>query len=541
MSAAFRPSANAHFRKKEWKAAIDLYTKAIEAETDQSQQGPLLANRSIAHAELGNLDAALIDTRLWTVLSPTSSKAWTARAKLSVKRKLYDEAKAIETAPDSQTKRLHVVALKKTKAIRYREPKPEVVDMLLGDFERSPVSRIKRAMADGFQIKPGSALALLMANYELGLQGFQKLENNVGKVRGLVGGGGGGSNTNQELSECIMVDSRTFIVTKGSDPSMSLSDKLNALGRIDAQALRLSRYYDQMMAYDGKAMVADLNRRIAQGESWSIVRRSCSVLSRGNIVNAFIERQYKRYGEAVKLARMAVDVLEEGNRLWPDVASESKGSSFKSTLVRLAKAYSMEVQLDVVRAGGTASSIKAVESTAQEILAENPQECWPSVHDFDPSRLAYFVLPTVRAYYALAVCAGLVATTALSDIPERQASTASVEWAKKSARYYELAAQFAPDDDSRKALSLYGAAESHLLAGGKTVGEVLKLADEAEKVRSELVRFYEELEPRNATFDFVRLPVNVNFLDMYKEHFEKMPGEIILYRQVGNKTISDGV
>lgn len=85
----------------------------------------------------------------------------------------------------------------------------------------------------------------------------------------------------------------------------------------------------------------------------------------------------------------------------------------------------------------------------------------------------------------------------------------------------------------------------------------------------------EELEPRNATFDFVReqaselreqlsratdetdflskvvkpvstinvlgLPVNVNFLDMYKEHFEKMPGEIILYRQVGNKTISDGV
>lgn len=111
MSAAFRPSANAHFRKKEWKAAIDLYTKAIEAETDQSQQGPLLANRSIAHAELGNLDAgqshhpqacviadeirdctALIDTRLWTVLSPTSSKAWTARAKLSVKRKLYDEA-----------------------------------------------------------------------------------------------------------------------------------------------------------------------------------------------------------------------------------------------------------------------------------------------------------------------------------------------------------------------------------------------------------------------------------------------------------------
>lgn len=31
----------------------------------------------------------------------------------------------------------------------------------------------------------------------------------------------------------------------------------------------------------------------------------------------------------------------------------------------------------------------------------------------------------------------------------------------------------------------------HLLAGGKTVGEVLKLADEAEKVRSELVRFCE--------------------------------------------------
>jgi hypothetical protein len=46
---------------------------------------------------------------------------------------------------------------------------------------------------------------------------------------------------------------------------------------------------------------------------------------------------------AARLARMAVDVLEEGNRLWPDnqVSYDDKGHSFKSTLVRLAKTYLM--------------------------------------------------------------------------------------------------------------------------------------------------------------------------------------------------------
>lgn len=102
-------------------------------------------------------------------------------------------------------------------------------------------------------------------------------------------------------TECIMVDTRTFIITEGSDPSFNLSDRLNALGKLDAEGLGLvSRYREQIIAHDGKAIVADLNRRLPQ-EGWAIVRRSCSVLSRGNIINAYIERQYKRFSTSTHL------------------------------------------------------------------------------------------------------------------------------------------------------------------------------------------------------------------------------------------------
>jgi hypothetical protein len=98
-----------------------------------------------------------------------------------------------------------------------------------------------------------------------------------------------------------MVDTRTFIITEGSDPSFNLSDRLNALGKLDAEGLGLvSRYREQIIAHDGKAIVADLNRRLPQ-EGWAIVRRSCSVLSRGNIINAYIERQYKRFSTSTHL------------------------------------------------------------------------------------------------------------------------------------------------------------------------------------------------------------------------------------------------
>lgn len=139
-----------------------------------------------------------------------------------------------------------------------------------------------------------------------------------------------------------------------------------------------------------------------------------------------------------------------------------------------------EVQLDVTREDGLASSLRAVEATANEILNENPQKDWLSNH-IDPARLAYFVsyffllspyshrysvnlvsrqvLPTARAYCALAICSGFVAQATLDDIPPRRAVTANIEYSQKASRYYELAVRYLPEDDSRKTLCLFGALE----------------------------------------------------------------------------------
>ena len=81
------------------------------------------------------------------------------------------------------------------------------------------------------------------------------------------------------------------------------------------------------------------------------IRLMCSILTRGNIISAFLHSKNKNFGTAIAGAQISIGILEEGNRLWSSVSFEDKGISFKPTLIRLMKTFLMsEFTLYPVRA-----------------------------------------------------------------------------------------------------------------------------------------------------------------------------------------------
>ena len=56
MASDLRAAGDQHYEAKEYKKAVEYYTKAIEAETDLGDTAFSLSSRSAAYIHLGNLD-----------------------------------------------------------------------------------------------------------------------------------------------------------------------------------------------------------------------------------------------------------------------------------------------------------------------------------------------------------------------------------------------------------------------------------------------------------------------------------------------------
>ncbi|GAA5959087.1 hypothetical protein JCM3765_006336 [Sporobolomyces pararoseus] len=520
LSTALKAQGNAHFAKKEWDKAIEFYTKAIEAETETDLKAPLYSNRSAALVHKDRLEEALNDANACIDARPTWSKAYARLAEVFARKQLFLKAitayeKAIERAEDPAAKARYEAALKLTKATSERNAKTYTKMSGQGkvstEVDKSAVAKLSRAFAEGWRPKSGGSLELLAFSYNVGKEGFQHLEENIWRVNGQEAGNAG-TNTNQELSECILLDPNGLVIPAGSDPSYPLVKKFSALQRLDYFGMGLLKYYESK-ASTAKTIIADLARRKASGEDWLPIRRSCSVLIRGNVLTAFINSKNKEYGNAIEAARTSLAVIDEGNRVWKDVEMDDKGNSFKPTMKRMIKAFLLELQLEAARDAFSSSArkvftLEAVEANAQEILSENPQSEWPSA-PLGVHRLGYYVLPTARAYLALGFVYSQRAGVDLVEtrIPSGKAALAKLDHARKSARYYDLASKFLPDDDVRKPQPLYMGLQQHLRAGGKKVSEVFKLAEEAEKIRAGLTRFYEELDQSYLPRDFVQYQV----------------------------------
>ncbi|GAA5961603.1 hypothetical protein JCM3765_002644 [Sporobolomyces pararoseus] len=514
MSARLKAEGNVYFANKEWEKAIDLYTQALEAETDLDLKAPLYSNRSTSYVQLDKFEEAIKDAHACVDARPTWSKGYARLGEATARQQLFENAigayeGAIELAEDSATKIRYVTALKTLKATKERnqESFSKITPVRASyDFDNSPISRIRRAVEEGFKPKPGGAIELFDFAFGLGSEGYAALEDilwkdHTGHPQGKVG-----TNTNQSLSECLLLDVEAFCVPPGRDPNFPLLEKLFWLQKLEFYCMGLMNYNDSSK-WPPKKIIADWNRRLPR-EGWGIIRPCCSIMSRGNVINAFLHSKNKSFGAAIQCVQMSIGILEEGNRLWSRVAYEEKGVSFKPTMIRLIKTFLMDIQLEASRDAFSDSTkkvfkIEDVEATARQILAENPHSEWPT-DQLDRMRLGYHVIPTCRAYLALAYVSARRGREPLErQIPKGKGVLAVVEHARKAARYYDLAAKFYPDDHDSKPRALLMALEQHLRIGGKKVRDVIRLAEEAERIRVELARFWEDLNSWYPPREFV--------------------------------------
>jgi len=70
--------------------------------------------------------------------------------------------------------------------------------------------------------------------------------------------------------------------------------KLMANQESDLKYSILAMFYNPTR-WTPKEIIAELDKRLSQ-ETWSIIRRACSVLARGNVLNAFGHGVDKSYG-----------------------------------------------------------------------------------------------------------------------------------------------------------------------------------------------------------------------------------------------------
>ena len=59
MSARLKAEGNTYFANKEWEKAIDLYTRALEVETDPNLKAPLYSNRSTSYVQLDRFEEGM--------------------------------------------------------------------------------------------------------------------------------------------------------------------------------------------------------------------------------------------------------------------------------------------------------------------------------------------------------------------------------------------------------------------------------------------------------------------------------------------------
>lgn len=123
----------------------------------------------------------------------------------------------------------------------------------------------------------------------------------------------------------------------------------------------------------------------------------------------------------------AISIFTEGNRVWPDVPYEEKGSSFRPRLIRL-----FQVELLRYRVEGNclassehaevAFSLESIVADANRIVAENPESRWSKDPKEADTNVAYEVcsfmlitLALVESYRLILPC-GSAANPELSSL-----------------------------------------------------------------------------------------------------------------------------
>ncbi|GAA5870998.1 hypothetical protein JCM16303_001656 [Sporobolomyces ruberrimus] len=527
MAAELKAQGNAHFAKKEWEKALKLYSQVLKQidNVDVAQRTALLSNRSAGYVHLEQFTNAVQDSQLCIKLRPEWSKAYARCGEAYSRQCNFTGAKiaygeAIRTAENATVKARYVAARKLVEENQANQQsstfKPSAARALVQEYHQTWMQRVVKAEKQGFEKHEDGAIGMTLHAWNFAAEAWSELDKVIFRQNGQIDGSPG-TLVNQKFAECILIDHLSFAIPKGghADPNFSFGQKFFELTAFQLKGLPIWRYF-QGRRWSAEEIIADLEAIRMRGAGWEVVRTLLSTLIRGSILLAFTGSATMKHAEAIEELQQAIRLVEGGNRKWPNVSYENKGSGLEPTFLRMIKArllpYRIKAhQMARTDSATTAFSLESIEKLARDIVTERQLPADRVDSSGKPiSKLSTHVMPVARAHAALGYVASQRAQAPLDPIDHKVGTAVTVDLfhAREAARSYDLSYKLFPDDYYGKPLVGFKALELHLLAGGKTVKEVFRLAEEAEKLRKDLVRFFVHLDDEEPARTFVeeRIP-----------------------------------
>ncbi|CDR36547.1 RHTO0S02e03598g1_1 [Rhodotorula toruloides] len=292
----------------------------------------------------------------------------------------------------------------------------------------------------------------------------------------------------------------TFTLEHGDEPGFPIPDKIITLTKAELQQGGCLKYFTNAI-WAPQDMIADLNSRIAT-EGRQHIRKATSSLIHERIVSAGVLRfNPQGVASAVHDLKLAIALLDEGNRVWSNERFADRGSTFKPTFVRNARVLLMQTLVLATRDMKTAAAKRAykpedVEEIANRVIREHPPEDWHP-RDGSTMRVCYSAYPVWEAYLARGYVWGIRAGVPLLEVQPRKYAFADLTAAKNAAEAYDKAAAILEDeapDFTRYCFVLWYAIHWRLRAGGLSVRKLRSRVNKAKEATEETKRFVDDIE-----------------------------------------------
>ncbi|GAA5881167.1 hypothetical protein JCM3774_003994 [Rhodotorula dairenensis] len=483
MADALKQAGNKLFAAKEYLKAVKKYTDALAKDLSDDEAAIILANRSAAYTLLNKYDLAVADAEHAAERRPQWPKAQVRLAEALSRKHAFLQAEAawklaIEYS-ESETDRARYTQLMEQakqaaeKTLEKNKPRQKIFGKL-DSADDTWFAKLERAQREGRPPPPSTA------GLNLSCFAWHKCEDSW-----------------KEIDAAVEVFPDKQAKTQVSHP-FTLPGLVDTI-LSDHAAFHITWYIKGK--WNGTRIIDDLDKQIAEKGRERVRRMTASVIY-GRIIAAFLTTTSSQWGVSAETYRLAIDILEAGNRKWAHEDLDTRGNVFSPTIVRSTKLQVLRcltagretrVPAERHRKGGARRARRVFRfpwcpplnpicmADSRDKQDKLPESFWTGRDDFR-FRLAFDNLPHWEAIAAFGLVHSQRAMKPLGDFPRGKVVFADLDEARKSAKFYDEAAALMPDDYHGKGLMLWCALYAHLRAGGLRVAAIRDRFAAAERV-----------------------------------------------------------
>nr|GAT59801.1 predicted protein [Mycena chlorophos] len=453
---SLKQAGNAFFQKRDFRAAYQKYTEAINECEDQKILAVLYSNRSAASMSMKEYMDAIHDGQASTKADPTFVKGYTrtgtaADAIGMFKISLRAWKAALECTTDPLIKTDCEAKIKAVKAERERQEKAlsnggnhEVISAHRASQD-APWVRALRLMQQNRLPPRSSGFAVREAyeEYTAAVDTMRKtrMEMRQGQQAIVCEG-----KVLEGFTNAILHDDRVFHIVDFPD----FLEKLTLQVQVEVQG-------NGGFTCGPTELIKEVPERL-KGSNWNAVRPALTITIRSWLLQACLDSKLMgRENTADEFFRRVIDVLVWGRRTYASVPRMERGAIFEITILNAVRRLRLQNLLAVysLKEGECGYSLDEIEEIAQELKTETDPNLRPGPSTVEsPGFFAFWTYPRAEAISVLGwvdMRRGLEHLLRSEEAQDQETAEAalldSMKAFYKSYSLYVEAAELYPEDD----------------------------------------------------------------------------------------------